>query len=756
MKKESRSGGKMKNFFAYLMFLLLITSVSCSRLPENSLVTKDVRKTYPCPLITIDDNISVWSSAATLYGVQPRFLDGKPWPFTGILQVDGKNYRFIGSGEGFDEAIAGLSGDELWEGKYIFTKPSKGWQQPEFDDSGWDSGAAPFGSMGYHSPYYMQINTIWPSPFIWVRRRVNINEKELAGKKLYIRYSHDDVFELYVNGTLIVETGFVWGEDKWVEIPAEVIAALRTGEVVIAAHGQNLFGNSLLDFGIYASALPKGERSGHYTFSQPSEGWEKEDFDDTVWDTGKLPFGTLGGYSINTVWDTPDIWIRRTIEIAPDALEKTLLLNYSHDDILDVYVNGTQVVKTGFEWGLDKIIEIPDSVKKTIQNGKVLIAAHCMNKAGGAFVDFDIRADEVASQLSVDVQATRTCYQFACGPVKLTLTFTAPLLLNDLELLSRPINYISYDIHSLDEKPHDVTLYCDATPAWISDGGVLSRTIEISQQNNLWFVKMARNEPHLFEQNHKNWGGFYLSADTAHTSVEKYGASYIRMTKSLGKTTTASGTIMVGYDDMYAVQYFGENIRPYWNRNGDKTMEQLFAVAYRDYPDVSKKCNAFDKQFEKEQGSFTYRQMVAAYKIIADESGDLLFVSRKGVAEIVRSAPFFSHNSRFLKAQLTPLLKYSASDNWEKEYAPSTLGDYPLLNGQISSTQTSVESTSRMLFLLSMITALDGNDDYAQVHWPLIQQWHCFLQQSKQNPDFAETAGMGITAYNYIREMAEN
>ena len=50
-----------------------------------------------------------------------------------------------------------------------------------------------------------------------------------------------------------------------------------------------------------------------------------------------------------------------------------------------------------------------------------------------------------AVQQSADVRAMQTVYEFTCGPVGLTLTFTAPLFLDDLELISRPVNYIAYE-----------------------------------------------------------------------------------------------------------------------------------------------------------------------------------------------------------------------------------------------------------------------------------------------------------------------
>lgn len=70
-----------------------------------------------------------------------------------------------------------------------------------------------------------------------------------------------------------------------------------------------------------------------------------------------------------------------------------------------------------------------------------------------------------AVQQSVDVQAMSTRYRFACGPVELTLTFTAPLFLDNLELLSRPVNYIGYKTRSLDGAAHTVEIYFEAAPA---------------------------------------------------------------------------------------------------------------------------------------------------------------------------------------------------------------------------------------------------------------------------------------------------
>lgn len=67
------------------------------------------------------------------------------------------------------------------------------------------------------------------------------------------------------------------------------------------------------------------------------------------------------------------------------------------------------------------------------------------------------------TQLSVEVLPTRTIYQFAQDAVRLTLTFTTPALLDDLDVLARPITYVTFDVRATDQKPHDVALYFDCT-----------------------------------------------------------------------------------------------------------------------------------------------------------------------------------------------------------------------------------------------------------------------------------------------------
>jgi hypothetical protein len=67
-----------------------------------------------------------------------------------------------------------------------------------------------------------------------------------------------------------------------------------------------------------------------------------------------------------------------------------------------------------------------------------------------------------ARQRSVSVMATSTYYQFDCGDVTLNVVFTAPMLIDDYDLLSAPVNYISYEVRSANGQKHDVQLLLTA------------------------------------------------------------------------------------------------------------------------------------------------------------------------------------------------------------------------------------------------------------------------------------------------------
>ncbi len=59
-------------------------------------------------------------------------------------------------------------------------------------------------------------------------------------------------------------------------------------------------------------------------------------------------------------------------------------------------------------------------------------------------------------QIELVVLPTRTIYKFASPQVQLTLTFLTPALPEDLDILSRPVTYLVWEVASVDKKQHRV------------------------------------------------------------------------------------------------------------------------------------------------------------------------------------------------------------------------------------------------------------------------------------------------------------
>ncbi len=126
-----------------------------------------------------------------------------------------------------------------------------------------------------------------------------------------------------------------------------------------------------------------------YTTEKPADNWMTPAFDNVGWKEGPAGFGTAGtpGAIVHTIWNTGDIWLRRTFTM-PDGNFKNLQFYVYHDEDVDIYVNGDLAAsESGFTTGYQPLEIAPAALKQLQPGAKIILAAHCHQTVGGQNID---------------------------------------------------------------------------------------------------------------------------------------------------------------------------------------------------------------------------------------------------------------------------------------------------------------------------------------------------------------------------------
>jgi Domain of unknown function (DUF5127) len=68
---------------------------------------------------------------------------------------------------------------------------------------------------------------------------------------------------------------------------------------------------------------------------------------------------------------------------------------------------------------------------------------------------------EPMQQISLELTPLHTRYKFSASGLRLDVTFFSSLFLHDLDVMSRPVTYLSWSAASSDGKPHQLELLLD-------------------------------------------------------------------------------------------------------------------------------------------------------------------------------------------------------------------------------------------------------------------------------------------------------
>ena len=527
-----------------------------------------------------------------------------------------------------------------------------------------------------------------------------------------------------------------------------------------------------------------------YTESKPNSNWEQLNFDSSSWKKGTAPFSD-DSREAKTVWKSDNLWYRRTFDLSNTNF-KSLYLKLRHDDNVIVYLNGDKIYETQGWIHRYQYIPIDQKTIKKLKSKDNVLAIHIKNTAGGQWLDAGLVTDaptmqnveiKKAKQTNVVINANQTIYTFDCDNTTLTATFTTPLLMDDLDLMSRPISYISVKLKSKDNKEHKAKLYLGAS----SNIAVYTTQQEVVvskyTQNNLNILKAGTVEQAVLQKKNDDmrvdWGYVYLSAPSANsqhyissantsllpfvtnekinTKTEVTGKNLVLNTISdLGTvgSTEKETVFMLGFDEIYSINYFGSKLKP-WFKKGGSSMDSALAVAANDYKNIIEKVKAFDEKLYKDclkAGGqkyadlclLTYRQAIAAHSLVESPEGEILFLSKENnsggfintVDVTYPSAPLFLiYNPDLLKGMLNGIFYYSEkSGKWSKPYPAHDLGVYPVATGQIYGEDMPVEEAGNMIILTAAIAEREGNAEYAKKHWETLTTWANYLVKDGFDP----------------------
>lgn len=541
----------------------------------------------------------------------------------------------------------------------------------------------------------------------------------------------------------------------------------------------------------YKTLLPATDEQHYevaYTESKPEGSWTIEKFDDKSWEKGKAPFSddTTQG---QTLWKSDDLWYRRTFNLE-DANLKSLYLKIRHDDNVTAYINGEEIFKADGWQDSFKFIPIEERVIEKLKKTGNVLAIHIRNTGGGQWLDAGLVTDapemhniEIikAEQTSVTLNAMQTIYTFNCEGTALTATFTSPLFLDDLDLLARPVSYLSVDVKFEDGKQHETQLYLGAATAFAVNTPNQEVEVETMNVPGMKVLKAGTTSQPVLEKKGDilriDWGYFYMAATSGNTTTsvssinEVMGAfgsnnSQINETKSSGRnlmlnTVTDYGSTskninqvyMLGYDELYSINYFGDQLKPWWKKDGNE-MVQLLETAKNDYTSIIDRVKTFDKQIysdaQKAGGSayadicvLAYRQSIAAHTLVEAPNGNLLWLSKENnsngsintVDLTYPSAPLFLlYNPELQKGQMNGIFYYSESGKWKKPFAAHDLGTYPIATGQTYGEDMPIEEAGNMVILTLAIAQQEGNADYAKAHWETLSIWSEYLLREGFDP----------------------
>lgn len=388
---------------------------------------------------------------------------------------------------------------------------------------------------------------------------------------------------------------------------------------------------------------------------------------------------------------------------------------------------------------------------------------------------------------------TRTSYVFENAAVRVELDFWAAAVPFDLALLARPLTYVVWRVTSRDGAPHEVAIYFDMSAEacverpdelvrWSREGfdGLAALRIGANEQRVLascgddvridwgwlYVAAPAKEATRFAVQQDKVARGAFVSAratpvedDARNPRPANEARPVLAFEFDVGTVdakTPATRALVVAYDDVRSVQYYGERLGAYWRRDSHDMAELLpLALAQRTKLEIL--TSQFDKELlaacdriggprYAELVALAYRQCLGATKLCSDTKGRPLAFAKDctGGGEIAGVDVSFAMSPLFLllgadlaKSLLVPLLDAAASPHWPHAFAPRDLGTFPrasgptrMANAASGASARELEATAELLLLVAALALAEGDAAFVTRYESTLARFAATLRDS--------------------------
>lgn len=319
-----------------------------------------------------------------------------------------------------------------------------------------------------------------------------------------------------------------------------------------------------------------------------------------------------------------------------------------------------------------------------------------------------------AEQTAVSVSSFTTDYEFKAGKAAVKVSFVSPLLLTDTELTSMPACYINYEVKGA--KSAEVSLFVNRRICYndirensdkeVRGGVVRGKGCEAAFLGLKRQAYLSNNDDAIGA----DWGYFYLACDFARVTDDMGMAAYLSAgikefsfdgaEKYMVATGGKSGRIIMAYDDIVAIDYFGDFRKTLYLEN--HTVLDAIEYVTEKGDEIDGRLAEFDSELKARAKTVSedyyailaasLRQSVAAHKTVRDKDGNLLFLSKENcsngcIATVDVSYPsiplFLLYNVELVKGMMRPILKFADMPVWTYDFAPHDAGTYPACCGQV-------------------------------------------------------------------------